>query len=685
MVSLTPEVLAAMPWGTFREKFLEEYVGTHELRLIKKEFRALTAKPGAIGDYRGLCRQHTTLSASIKESKRLDDDFKSKKVATKDDDKKSRFKRRFNGSSNSEKRFKGGSSSHKDDKKIAPWCSACKAPHNGSCSEKTKRCDKCGMTGHATSVCKDKTRCYRCQETGHLIADCPVKKKEDEKKKDQPKAKSCAFQMTTDLAKENDEVISGTFLVNSKPASVLYDSGANSDIRVGYDDCSIEIEGHSFPVQLLPTTFAGFDIVISMDWLSQNDATIICSQKIVRFSSLDGKVISVYGDKKKGSIKIIKLMKALNCIRHNKNHFLAYVIDTRKEKSSISNVDVVSEFSDVFPDALPSIPPDREVTFQIDLVPGAIPVAKAPYCLAPIEMKKLMSQLQELLDKGFIQPSSSPWGAPLHGASYFSKIDLRSGYHQLKVKREDVAKTTFCTRYGHYEFLVMPFGWTNAPAAFMDLMNRSKEKHREHLRAVLEVLREKKLYAKFSKCEFGLREVQFLGHVVSSEGIKGDPAKIEVVSKWEQPKTPTEIKSFLGLACYYRRFIHDFSRITKPMTELTKKGVKFVWAEAQEKAFQTLKTKLCEAPILALPEGTDDLVVYSDASISGLGCVLMQRDKVIAYASRQLKPHEKNYPTHDLELAAVVFALKLWRHYLYGTKCTLYTDHKSLQYVFTQK
>nr|XP_043625632.1 uncharacterized protein LOC122597064 [Erigeron canadensis] len=460
MVSLTHEVLAAMPWGTFREKFLVEYVGTRELRLIKKEFRALTAKPGAIGEYarsfteklqfvgrmvpreidqieaycdglpasyRGLCRKHTTLSAAIKESKRLDDDLKSEKVATKDDDKKSRFKRRFNGSSNSEKRFKGGSSFHKgkDDKKIAPWCSVCKALHNGSCSEKTKRCDKCGMPGHATSVCKDKTPCYRCQEMGHLIADCPIKKKEDEKKKDQPKAKSHAFQMTTDLAKENDEVVSGTFLVNSKPASVLFDLGANksfvsnlfapklekvttpfdcsieveiangtiSDIRVGYDDCSIEIEGSFFSVQLYPTTLAGFDIVIGIDWLSQNDATIICSQKIVRFSSPDGKVISDYGDKKKGSIKIINLMKALNCIRHNKNHFFAYVIDTRKEKSSISNVDVVSEISNVFPDDLPGIPPDHEVTFQIDLVPGATPVAKAPYRLAPTEMKELMSQL----------------------------------------------------------------------------------------------------------------------------------------------------------------------------------------------------------------------------------------------------------------------------------------------------
>ncbi|KAD4385982.1 hypothetical protein E3N88_26151 [Mikania micrantha] len=253
----------------------------------------------------------------------------------------------------------------------------------------------------------------------------------------------------------------------------------------------------------------------------------------------------------------------------------------------------------------------------------------------------------------------------------------------------------------------MSFGLTNAPAAFMDLMNRvcrpmldrsvivfiddilvySKNEgdHACHLREVLETLRREKLYAKFSKCAFWLHEVQFLGHVINADGILVDPLKIQAVTNWSLPKSPTDVRSFLGLAGYYRRFIQDFAKIASSLTKLTRKDVKFVWGDDQEKAFQELKSKLTQAPVLTLPDGPDDFVVYSDASYLGLGCVLMQRGKVIAYASRQLKTHEINYPIHDLELAAVVFALKIWRHYLYGVKCTIYTDHKSLKYFFTQK
>ncbi|GJT22284.1 putative nucleotidyltransferase, ribonuclease H [Tanacetum coccineum] len=295
----------------------------------------------------------------------------------------------------------------------------------------------------------------------------------------------------------------------------------------------------------------------------------------------------------------------------------------------------------------------------------------------------------------------------LQGAKYFSKIDLRSGYHQLRVREQDISKTAFRTRYGHYEFLVMPFGLTNAPAVFMDLMNRifheyldkfvivfiddilvyskSEEEHERHLRIVLEILRQKKLYAKFSKCEFWLQQVAFLGHIVSADGIIMDPSKVEAITKWPRPTTVTEVRSFLGLAGYYRRFVEGFSRLALPLTQLMRKGEKFVWTDERQESFEELKRRLVSAPILTLPSGSGGFQIYSDASKKGLGCVLMQHGKVIAYASRQLKPYEVNYPTHDLELAAVVFALKIWRHYLYGEACDIFTDHKSLKYIFTQR
>ncbi|GJX21091.1 putative reverse transcriptase domain-containing protein [Tanacetum coccineum] len=253
----------------------------------------------------------------------------------------------------------------------------------------------------------------------------------------------------------------------------------------------------------------------------------------------------------------------------------------------------------------------------------------------------------------------------------------------------------------------MLFGLTNAPVVFMDLMNRvckpyldkfvivfiddilvyskDEEEHGKHLKIILELLKKERLYAKFSKCDFWLDSVQFLGHVIDRSGVHVDPAKIEAIKSWAAPTTPTEVRQFLGLAGYYQRFIEGFSLISKPLTKLTQKNKKYEWGKEEEEAFQTLKQKLCSAPILALPEGTEDFMVYCDASLKGYGAVLMQREKVIAYASRQLKVHEENYTTHDLELGAIVFALRLWRHYLYGTKCVVFTDHKSLRYILNQK
>ncbi|GJY99733.1 putative reverse transcriptase domain-containing protein [Tanacetum coccineum] len=379
-----------------------------------------------------------------------------------------------------------------------------------------------------------------------------------------------------------------------------------------------------------------------MDWLVKHKAIIVYGEEVVRIP-YGNKTLTVESDKGMSRLKVISCIKARKYIERGCHLFLAHVTEKKPKEKRLEDVPVIRDFPEVFPDDLSGLPPPRQVEFQIDLVPRAAPVARAPYRLAPSEMRELSEQLRELLEKGFIRPSSSPWGAPvlfvkkkdgsfrmcidyrelnkltvknryplpriddlfdqLQGSSVYSKIDLRSGYHQLRIKEEDIPITAFRTRYGHFEFQVMPFGLTNAPAVFMDLMNR------------------------------------FLGHVIDNKGVHVDPAKIEAIKNWAAPMTPTE----------------------------------------------TLKQKLCSAPILALPEGTEDFVVYCDASLKGYGAVLMQREKVIAYASRQLKTHEENYTTHDLELGAVVFALRLWRHYLYGTKCVVFTDHKSLQYILNQK
>ena len=289
----------------------------------------------------------------------------------------------------------------------------------------------------------------------------------------------------------------------------------------------------------------------------------------------------------------------------------------------------------------------------------------------------------------------------------YSKIDLRTGYHQLRVRDTDIFKTTFRTRYGHFEFTVMPFGLTNAPAAFMDFMHRIFQPYLDqfvivlvddiliysqseweleyHLRIVLQLLREHQLYSKYSKCEFWLTEVRFLRHVVSASGVSVDPEKVEAVMSWERPKSVFEIRSFLGLAGCYKRFIEDFSILAAPMTRLTRKEVKFDWDDRCEEAFQELKRRLTTASILIVTDRGQGYTMYCDASRARLGCVLMQVGRVVAYGSLQLKNHEQNYPAHDIELAAVVFALKIWRHYLYGEEFEVYLDHKSLKYIFTQR
>ncbi|GJV18818.1 putative reverse transcriptase domain-containing protein [Tanacetum coccineum] len=640
-------------------------------------------------------------------------------------------------------------------------CTTCNSYHapGGPC----RTCFNCNRLGHLAKDCRGVPRnvnpvnarnptvraCYECGSTDHVRSACPRLNRAQEPEGNRPnqvaannggqgrgnqgnQARGRAFMLGAEEARQDPNIVTGTFTLNNHFATTLFDSGADysfvsttfipllglepSELGFKYEieiasgqlveidkvikGCKLEIEGHVFDIDLIPFGHGSFDMIIGMDWLSNYKAEIICHEKVVRIPLPDGKVLRVVGERPEEKARLLMSAKAS---------------DKKQEE-----IVVVRDFPEVFPDDLSGLPPIREIEFRIELTPGATPVAKSPYRLAPSKLEELSGQLKELQDKGFIRPSLSPWGASvlfvkkkdgsfrmcidyrelnkltvkncyplpriddlfdqLQGSQFFSKIDLRSGYHQLRVHEDDIPKTAFRTRYGYFEFTVMPFGLTNAPAIFMDLMNKvcrpyldkfvivfiddiliyskTQEEHVEHLMLVLELLKKEKLYAKFSKCEFWLREVQFPWHVINGNRIHVDLSKIEAVKNRKAPRTPTEVLSLLGLAGYYCRFIENFSKIAKSLTILTQK---------------------------TLPDGPEDFVVYYDASGIGLGCVLMQRGKVIAYASRQLKIHEKNYTTHDLELGAVVFALKIWRHYLYGTKSVIYTDHKSLQHIFSQK
>nr|AAM93447.1 putative polyprotein [Oryza sativa Japonica Group]ABB46993.1 retrotransposon protein, putative, Ty3-gypsy subclass [Oryza sativa Japonica Group] len=600
--------------------------------------------------------------------------------------------------------------------------------------------------------------CFNCFEPGHFADKCPKPRRQQGQAPPRSNnggkdvSRGRVNHVTAEDVLTTPDVIVGTFLVHSIPATILFDSGASHSFisvpfvgknQLGVERLRnpllittpggvmtakyyspavpIEIQGIPFPSDLILLDTKNLDVILGMNWLAQFQGVVDCARRTV----------TLY----RGPEQPVVVFAPPTSVRSSELHQIG-----------LSEIPIVREFGDVFPEELPGMPPKREIEFRIDLAPGTTPLHKRPYRMAANELAEVKKQLEELKEKGYIRPSTSPWGAPvifvekkdktkrmcvdyralnevtiknkyplpriddlfdqLKGATVFSKIDLRSGYHQLRIREEDIPKTAFTTRYGLYEFTVMSFGLTNAPAFFMNLMNKvfmeyldkfvvvfiddiliysqSEEDHQHHLRLVLGKLREHQLYAKLSKCEFWLSEVKFLGHVISAKGVAVDPETVTAVTDWKQPKTVTQIRSFLGLAGYYRRFIENFSKIARPMTQLLKKEEKFGWSPQCEKAFQTLKEKLVSSPVLILPDTRKDFMVYCDASRQGLGCVLMQDGHVVAYASRQLRPHEGNYPTHDLELAAVVHALKIWRHYLIGNRCEIYTDHKSLKYIFTQ-
>ncbi|RVW49285.1 Transposon Ty3-I Gag-Pol polyprotein [Vitis vinifera] len=603
-------------------------------------------------------------------------------------------------------------------------------------------CPTCGKKHGGRPCYRETGACFGCGKQGHMVRDCPESKKfvfgkpneENKEDRQKPRAQGRVFAMTHGDAQVTSDVVTGTIRIHTLFARALIDPGSTHSFvsasfasllgmsidNMDFDlfvatplgdfvvvnkilrDCCVMIGYREMTVDLVLLDLQDFDVILGMDWLASYHAFVDCFGKRVTFSIPGQPDFSFEGKHVDKPLRMISALRASSLLKKGCQGFLAYVVNEENDLK-LEDIPIVRDYPDVFPEDLPGLPLEREVEFTIDVTLGTASISKAPYRMAPLELKELKIQLQELLDKGFIRRSVSPWGTlvlfvkkkdgsmrlcidyresnkvtvrnkyplpriddlfdQLQGACVFFKIDLQSSYHQLRVRSEDVPKIAFRTKYKHYEFLVMHFGLTNAPAAFMDLMNRvfkpyldqfvvvfiddilvysnSREEHERHLSIVLQTLRDKQLYAKLKKCEFWLDKVSFLGCVVTKDGISVNPGKVDAISNWRRPNTVTEIRSFLGLASYYRQFIEGFSKIALPLT--------------------------------------------SDASHQGLGCVLMQHGKVVAYASRQLKPYERNYPTHDLELAAMVFALKIWRHFLFGETCEIFTDHKSLKYLFSQK
>ena len=506
-----------------------------------------------------------------------------------------------------------------------------------------------------------------------------------------------------------------------------------------------------------------YDVILGTPWLRRCNPVIDWKGNLVTFKT-HGRWHHLDPTSCKSSLQS-KFLSAPELRREVRRGSQLFAVSVREvtppsegslERSTVSE-DVQylkAKFSDVLVDKLPvGLPPKRAIDHTIDLEPGHAPPSRPTYRLTYEEQDELKRQLQELLDSGRIRPSTSPYGAPilfvrkkdgtfrmvidyralnkltiknkyplprieelldrLHGASCFSKLDLASGYYQIRVAEDDIPKTAFRTRYGSYEYVVMPMGLTNAPATFQRLMNdvfrpfldefvivylddilvfsKTKEEHLQHLQAVFEKLREHRLYAKISKCEFFVPEIDYLGHRITKDGIMVDNKKIKAIVEWPRPTSVTELRSFLGLANFYRKFVAGFALRAAPLTDrLRQDQPTSEWTEAQEKAFQDIKSALASAPVLVMPNPTKPFTVHCDASQLAIGAVLSQDHgnglQPVAYESRKLSTTERKYSTYEKELLAVVHALTIWRHYLYGNRfrVVVFTDHQSVRHIQSQ-
>lgn len=515
-------------------------------------------------------------------------------------------------------------------------------------------------------------------------------------------------------------------------------------------DLPITIGAYTQKRSFLVAPLHSTDVILGIPFCHEHNPNNDYSTHTMKFD-FNGQHITLTSNPQDETFPLLSHTQVKCAIRKEHKAYMVYVTEVEQEQQhSLSPQqhtflnDYHHRFADDYPPHLP--PSCVDIDHTIESIPGSHPPHRAPYRHNPLHQQEIQKQITYLLDKGLIRPSSSPFGAPvllvqkkdksfhmcidyralnkvtvknrypipriddlldrLKGASVFSKIDLKSGYHQIRMHSNDIFKTAFRTQPGHYEFVVLPFGLTNAPATFSRMMNkiflnhqdfvivffddilifsRSQDEHKQHLHTVFELLRDNDLYANPKKSQFFQSQMEYLGHIVSSEGIRSDPKKIETIQKWPTPKNVHEVRSFLGLSSFYRKYVKNYSRIALPLTILTRKRTSFCWSESQQRAFDTLKNILTHAPVLQLPDFAQPFfIVVTDASGSGIGAVLMQNDHPIAFESRKLKPSETNYSVYDKELLAVVHALDIWKHYLMGSEVLIKTHQQAIKHLLNQ-